>query len=169
MTRTTLLVAALASVLACGPEITDDEPQPIGQLELDYGYWATYGDGWETGEWYRSGRRIQLFPEHNPSLEPMCGILTVEAHDRLEQTIAALDPSVDYDLPPGETCGWSEGPGSRVHLEGFTHSPFSCSWLCCRDELQWIANIYVLAANELSDDPIEVHDQPFPAIEAPCD
>jgi len=170
MTSRRILVSVVTSALACGPAV-DDEPERIGHLEYDYGYWATWGDGWETGEWYRSGRRIELFPEQNPYLTHLCGTLTDEAYDHLERTIAALDPNVDYALPPGESCGWSDGPGSRVHLEGFAHSPFLCDWLCCRDELAWIASTYFLAANELSDDPIEVHGQSFPVIDAdlPCD
>jgi hypothetical protein len=168
--RTAITASALAVLaLACGPSIAD-EREPLGTLEHEYGPWTGGGHGWASGEWYRLDRRIELVPEQNPYLRPMCGTLTDAAYDELEATIAALDPSVDYP-PPADRCGWSEGPSARVHLEGFTHGPFSCDWLCCHDELAWIPSLYFLATNELSEDPIEVHDQPFPVIDIdwPCD
>jgi hypothetical protein len=97
-------------------------------------------------------------------------MLTPEAHSQLERTIAALDPSLDYELAPGE-CSWQDAPSAFVHLEGFAHSPFWCDSFCCRDELGRIPSTYFLATNELSDDPIEVHGQAYPVVDVdePCD
>jgi len=158
---TASIVAAL--IAGCGPSI-DEEPERIGHLE--YEYWPSVGlnVGREAGEWYRSGRRVEFFPEKNPYLVHVCGMLTHEAYGQLERTIAALDPSADYELAPGE-CRWYDAPSAVVHLEGFAHSPFFCDAFCCRDELGRIPGTYFLAANELSDDPIEVHGQQYPVIE----
>lgn len=158
---TAFLVAAF--VLGCGPS-ANDEPDRVGHIEYEYGPWTAPNVGWEAGEWYRSGRRIEFWPEKNPYEPHVCAMLTPEAHDQLERTIAALDPSADYELASGE-CGWSDAPSALVHLEGFAHSPFSCDWLCCRDELARIPSTYFLAANELADDPIEIHGQPYPVID----
>jgi hypothetical protein len=169
MTKAIPTSLAVAFIVACGPSV-DDEPHPLGHLEYEYGPWAAPNVGWEAGEWYRSERRIELLPEKNPFLTHTCAILTEEAYDQLESTIAALDPSVDYELAHGD-CGWSDSPAHRVHLEGFIHSPFWCDWVCCRDELAWIPTTYFLAANELSEDPIEIPGQQYPIVDVdePCD
>jgi hypothetical protein len=103
--RTAITASALAVLaLACGPSIAD-EREPLGTLEHEYGPWTGGGHGWASGEWYRLDRRIELVPEQNPYLRPMCGTLTDAAYDELEATIAALDPSVDYPPPPTDVAG----------------------------------------------------------------
>jgi hypothetical protein len=163
MTKTITAFVVAAFFLGCGPA-ADDEPDRVGHIEYEYGPWAARGVGWEAGEWYRAGRRIELWPEKNPYEPHVCAMLTPEAYDELERTIAALDPNVDYALADGE-CSWQDAPSAVIHIEGFTHSPFWCDWVCCREELVLIPSTYFLAANELSDDPIEIHGEAYPVVD----
>lgn len=121
--------AIMMFVLACGPRDGDDDDIP-SKLE--------YEDS--SARLYRLDRRVDVTYEHEreDGVQRVCGALTDRAYDELEGTLAALDPNVDYgshsaDCMPDEAL---------VHVDGFEHSPFECSYECCHPDLLWAAVVY---------------------------
>lgn len=155
--RTTNTASALilGFVLGCGPSV-DDEPEPLGHLE--YGSYV--------GGWYRLEQRIEYVPDpqYGSYQSPECAYLTEPAFAQIEATLAALDPTVDYDFHQ-EDCLWQDDLFTNIYVEGLEHSPFACGMFCCRDELSGISSIYFFAGNELSEHAIEIPSQPFPVID----
>jgi hypothetical protein len=93
-----------------------------------------------------------------------CGLLTDRADGELESTIAALDPSMDYGYD-AEAQECESSPGAWIHIEGFEHSPFACSWMCCRPELIRAALIYSLVESHFVGLMPLVDGEPYVAIE----
>jgi hypothetical protein len=152
------LLAAFA--VACGHEATD-EPEVPGALEFEHSY----------ARIYRLERRVDIFYVEDMAPERhACGILSERAFGELEETLAALDPRVDYGYDPVvDEC--IEGPGAWIHIEGFEHSPFSCDFLCCRRELARAALIYSFVESYLTDGEVLTWDgEPYVVIDPdqPC-
>jgi hypothetical protein len=150
--KETLIVAIVAWVASCGPEV--DEDMPPGEL--------VYADAIK--EIYRLDRRIEVV-----AVDPMlgrdgCGYLTDRAVDDIETTLASLDPSKDY-VPP-DTCHALE----KVYIEGFEHSPFKCFWMCCHADLVPIALVYFAILSTVTDKPPNIGGEPYIALEPdqPC-
>ncbi|MCX4242526.1 hypothetical protein [Paraliomyxa miuraensis] len=159
MTRPVLpsLFALLA--VACESQVPDD-PEPPGVLEYEHAY----------ARLYRRDRRIDAVLVRGDTESRACGILTEPAHAELEETLAALDPSVDYGYDPQiDDCTWE--PGAWVHVEGMVHSPFSCDFQCCPRGLGRAAVIYMLVETYFSDGRVlEIDGEPYVAIDPdqPC-
>jgi hypothetical protein len=146
---------------ACGPEAADDDGDDTPRGVLVYEHPAS--------ELYRLDRRIEVV-----SVDPMrsrdgCGYLTDRAHDDLETTIDALDPTVDYGEWTG--CLQTHDPKGLVHLDGFAHSPFVCDWDCCHPDLGRVSLVYFIVENNLFDQQPVVDDEPYFALEPgrPCE
>ena len=79
-----IIILPLVIASACGPQV-DDEEHPPGEL--------VYEDSHE--RLYRLDRRVEVVYDYESDvgLEGRCGILTDRAHEELESTLAALDPS----------------------------------------------------------------------------
>jgi len=155
------LVALLLAACDAERGDGDGEPASLGQLE--------YAGG--VNEIYREGHRVEVVVVTEPDHPRACGFLTDRAYDDIEQTIAALDPKVDYDFERGnEPCKYSDSPAAEIYIEGFEHSPFSCDSFCCRPELSTVAITYLHVANNLEGTVLEVDGEPYVAIdpEKPC-
>lgn len=164
--------ASLCALLAvaCGPEATD-EPEAPGVLEYERPQLRLH----------RLDRRIDAFfirymgdVEHHE-----CGMLSERAYTELEETLAALDPAVDYGCnPETQDCN----PETLIHIEGFEHSPFACDVPVdiegsddspfCRPELSHAALIYWLIGSyfEGFEDPFVLDGEPYVVVEPdePC-
>jgi hypothetical protein len=134
----------LACPLACGPSV--DEPEPLGTLE--YGSYA--------GGWYREERRIEFVPdpEHGFS-PPECAYLTQSAERRIEDALAALDPTIDYGFLE-EDCSYQDGLFTKVYVDDLEHSPFACGMFCCRSELVDVSWTYLHAGSNLAGEAFEI-------------
>jgi hypothetical protein len=157
--------------MACGPEAAD-EPEAPGVLEYEHPQMRLY----------RLGRRIDAFfirymgdVEHHE-----CRMLSSRAQAELEDTLAALDPAVDYGCDPEtQDCtpetlihieGFEHSPFAcdvPVHIAGFDQSPFACDFACCRPELSRAALIYWLIGSyfEGFEDPFVFDGEPYVVIE----
>jgi hypothetical protein len=97
---------------------------------------------------YRSNRRVEIVEEDpRHSVRPGCGYLTERAEADINRVLASLDPEGDYRIDV-DACRdrWSHGHFTSVHIEGFTHSPFTCTSIleeCCTDELAPLEALYV--------------------------
>lgn len=135
-----LIMSAIVSfTLACGPEAGDGDDIP-GKLEYEQ----------QEERLHRLDRRVDVSFEYpgEDRVRWECGLLTDRAYDELEGTLAALDPGVDYGYDPDVLeC---ERPGALVHIEGFDHSPFECSYACCHSDLHWAAVVYSMILNNFS-------------------
>ena len=144
-------------MVACGPEAGDENEIP-GMLEYEQLY----------NRVYRIDRRIDAsfeFPgEDRKRWE--CGLLTDRAYDDLEGTLATLDPSIDYSEHRAD-CNTH---GALVHIEGFEHSPFECSYECCHPDLGWAAVIYSMILTNFDGGHPTLDGEPYVAIEPdqPC-
>jgi hypothetical protein len=144
--------------LACGPEAGDEDDLP-GELVYERSFISVY----------RLDRRVDLIIESEHGERRECGLLTELALNELESTIEALDPSVDYGYDAGALdC---IPPGTWVHIEGFEHSPFECSWMCCRSELLWAAFIYSAVISHFYGATPNLDGEPYVAVEPdrPCE
>lgn len=155
---TSKVVAActLALATACGPEI--DEDAPLGFLEYEH----------PEDQFYRLDRRVDIVPVDPSRSTRECGYLTDRAYYDIVDTIASLDPSVDYNDYP---CRPVYDPKGQVHIEGFEHSPFFCDWDCCHPDLFPISTAYFAFENNfVGIDPV-VNDVPYVALEPgrPCE
>jgi hypothetical protein len=150
-------IAVLA--LACGPEASDEDDLP-GKLVYEDSYTKVY----------RLDRRIDLVIEQEHGERRECGFLTDRAHDELEATIDALDPGVDYGYD-ADVLDCNYRPMAWVHIEGFEHSPFECSWMCCRPELIWVAVVYSMVINNVYGATPIYEGEPYVALEPdrPCE
>ena len=150
-----LIIAAFTS--ACGPRV-DDEERPPGEL--------VYEDSFE--RLYRLDRRVEVIfdYERQDGLEGKCGVLTDRAYEELESTLAALDPSVDYGEHPVD-CRPSE---ALVHVDGFEHSPFECSFECCHRDLFSAVFVYTMIFTNFDGGSPTIDGEPYVAIEPdqPC-
>lgn len=145
----------LLSLAVCGPSEANDGTTLPGTLE----YEGTAHDG------YRLDRRVDIVPV-DPDRPASCGYLTDQALRDIEDTIAALDPSVDYGFEAsGQACSYTDSPGARIHLAGFQLSPFSCDELCCHEDLAAIARVCFHVANNLEGTVFEVDGEPYLAID----
>lgn len=147
------ILAAL--VLGCGPEVDDDEGAPPGTLE--------YED--PLARYHRLDRRVDII-----GLDPMvdhsgCGFLTDRAYDELLEALGTLDSQAEYAT---SECEY-EGDG-LVYLEGFTHSPFSCTWYCCHLDLLPVAVVYFAVGSNLDGQYPNIDGEPYVALEPdmPC-
>lgn len=100
--------------MSCGPKPAD-EPEAPAALEYE-------GSDIRL---YRLGRRVDaLYTRYMGDAERHeCGMLSERAYAEFEDTLSALDPEVDYACGP-ETRECT--PATRIHIEGFEHSPFAC-------------------------------------------
>lgn len=154
---TTLAITTF--VLACGPEAGGEKDIP-GRLEYEQ----------RDEQVHRLDRRIDAsfkYPGED-SERWKCGVLTDRAYDELEGTLAALDPSVDYGYDP-DALG-CDRPDALVHIEGFEHSPFECSYACCQPDLYWAAVVYSMILNNFDGIHPVIEGEPYVAIEPdlPC-
>lgn len=153
-----ITLAVMIVVFACGPQAGDESDIP-GKLEFEQ----------SDARLYRLDRRIDASFEYSgDDVQWECGFLTDRAYDDLEGTLAALDPGVDYGYDPEILeC---ERPGTLVHIEGFDHSPFDCSFECCHPDLHWAAIVYVMSLNNFSGITANIEGEPYVAIEPdqPC-
>jgi hypothetical protein len=152
-----ITLAITMFVLACGPEVGEEDDMP-GELVYEQ----------PPERLYRLDRRIEVIfgYEREDGLEGRCGILTDRAYDELEGTLAALDPSVDYGEHPADCDVYS----ALVHIEGFDHSPFECSSSCCHRDLYWAAFVYAMILDNFQGGSPTVDGEPYVAIEPdqPC-
>ena len=152
-----LMSTFMTFVLACGLEAgeTDDVP---GEL--------VYEDSLD--RLYRLDRRVEVLYdyERDDGHEGKCGILTDRAYDEIESTLAALAPSVDYGDHPAD-C---HSHGALVHVDGFEHSPFECSFSCCHRDLYPAAFVYTMILNDFDGAHPTIDGEPYVAIEPdrPC-
>jgi hypothetical protein len=151
--------AIMMFVLACGPQAGEEDDIP-GKLEYEQIY----------NRVYRLDRRIDVIKElpGEDSERRECGFLTDRAYDDLESTLAALDPSIDYGYDPDILeC---ERPEALVHIEGFDHSPFDCSFECCHPDLHWAAIVYSMALTNFFGGYPTIDGEPYVALEPdePC-
>lgn len=133
------------------------------------------------GALYRLDRRVeQVLSEGIHSDHPLCGHLTERAAADIDRTLAELDPEANYQVDI-HACEdeWADGSGSKIHIDGFTYSPFVCGppGACCDDALIPLAGRYNrlfvhLAGNgEAYDEILEMHGvETYPMIEPdePC-
>ncbi|MCX4241336.1 hypothetical protein [Paraliomyxa miuraensis] len=145
---------AIALTLGCGPESGDGD-ELSGTLEYERP---------DEQRIYRQGRRVDILLEEEQGTRRECGALTDRALGDIEGTISELDPSVDYDHDPDVLeC---DRPGAWIHIEGFEHSPFECSWECCQPELMPAAVAYLMiVTNVRYSTPVEVDGEPYVAVE----
>ena len=114
---------------------------------------------------YRLDRRVDMVGV-DPAVDPSgCGLLTDRAHEDIVGTLDGLDPNAEYIWPE---CEYS--PEGLVHLDGFTHSPFGCSWYCCHRDLLRIAVAYFAAGSNLDGQRPNIDGEPYVALEPdmPC-
>jgi hypothetical protein len=177
MTRflSVLALAVAWPVVSCGPE-APDEPEAPGALEYDA----------PDMRLYRLGRRVDAFYVGYMGVEQHeCGMMSERARDELEGIFSALDPEADYGCDP-ETRDCT--PETRIHIEGFEHSPFACDipvtivnfedppyvceFVCCVPGLARAALIYWLIGMYFggAKDPFVFGGEPYVAIEPdePC-
>lgn len=97
---------------------------------------------------YRSDRRVEIVAEDPQySARPGCGHLTERAEAEIDRVLASLDPERDYGIDV-DACSdrWSDGQFVKVHIEGFTYSPFVCTSIleeCCSDEVAPLEALYL--------------------------
>jgi hypothetical protein len=154
MRKPLITLAMMMFVLACGPEAGEEDDIP-GKLEYEQ----------PLDRVYRVDHRIDVifeYPGDNGERRD-CGLLTDRAYDELESTLAALDPSVDYGYDPDVLdCERSD---ALVHIEGFEHSPFECSYDCCHPDLYWAAVVYSMILNNFWGGYPTIDGEPYVAIE----
>jgi hypothetical protein len=153
--RRFILASSVASlVMSCGPEAAE-EPVPRGALEFEHSYVRIY----------REDRYVDVVLVEQGGERRECGTLSERVYDELEDTLAGLDPRVNYGYDSRiDEC--IEPPGAEIHIEGFEHSPFSCDFLCCRQELARAALIYMLLETYFSDGEVLVFDgEPYVVVE----
>jgi len=162
-TATIIAATIIALALGCGPEVRDgddddDGDEISGSLEYEHAY----------ARIYRAERRVDAVLWEANGERRVCGVLTDRAHEELEDTLANLDPSVDYGHDPAtQDCT----PAAQIHVAGLPHSPFECSWQCCRPELMRAALIYLFIESHFSyGKPLELDGEPYVAVEpgVPC-
>lgn len=158
-----LIASFLASlVIACEPDASEP-PEPPGTLEYEHPYVRIY----------RADRRVDIVIPREDGERLECGILTERAYTELEDTLRALDPNKDYGYDP-DVVECADPPGAWVHVEGFEHSPFSCTSLCCQPDLVRAALIYFLVETYFkyqgAGGVLEIDGEPYVAIEPdqPC-
>jgi hypothetical protein len=156
MRKPVLMFAMLTFGLACGPEEGDE-----GDVPGDLVYEQLYN------HMYRQDRRIDVIKElpREDAERRECGFLTDRAYDDLESTLAALEPSADY--APDAGCSTY---GALVHVDGFEHSPFECSYECCHPDLRRAAIVYSVILNNFIGLMPPYDGEPYAAIEPdpPC-
>jgi hypothetical protein len=142
--------------LSCGPEVAD-EPEALGTLEYEHSY----------ARIHRTEQRVEIVHVQRETERRECGILTERAYTELEDTLAALEPDVNYGhVPEAQDCT----PGARIHIEGFEHSPFACDFQCCQRELARAGLIYSLVEYHFDGGTLEFDGEPYVVVEAeePC-
>lgn len=148
--------SVLAVFLAgCGPEDGNDEHEPPGTLEYEM----------PVAKFYRLERRVEMVGV-DPSVDPSgCGFLTDRAYEDLAGALDGLDPNAEYAPPE---CEYS--PEASVYLEGFTRSPFGCSWYCCHRDLLPIAVVYFAVGSTLDGPDPNINGEIYVALEPdmPC-
>lgn len=156
MRKPIITLVIMTFLIACGPEAGEEDDIP-GELEYEQIY----------NRVYRLDRRIDVIKElPGEDIERReCGFLTQRAHDDLENTLAALEPSADYD--PDAMCNTH---GALVHIDGFEHSPFDCTYECCHPDLIRAAIVYHVILNNFIGLMPPYDGEPYVAIEPdqPC-
>lgn len=157
MSKTIIVLTMATFASACGRHM-DDDAHPPGEL--------AYEDAFE--RLYRLDRRVEVIYdyERDDGLEGQCGTLTDRAYDELESTLSALDPSVDYGEHPAG-CSTS---GVLIHVDGFEHSPFECSFECCHPDLYSAVFVYTMVFTNFDGGHPTIDGEPYVAIEPdqPC-
>jgi hypothetical protein len=152
-----ITLAVMMFTLACGPEAGGEDDIP-GKLEYEQIY----------NRVYRLDRRIDVSFETENGERWECGMLTDRAYEELETTLAALDPNTDYGYDPDVLdCERSQ---ALVHIEGFAHSPFNCSYRCCHPDLHGAVVVYSMILNNFYGAHPTIDGEPYVAIEPddPC-
>lgn len=156
MKRLVTATAFASLIPSCGPEVAE-EPEALGTLEYEHSY----------ARIYRSEHRVEIIHVQRETDRHECGILTERAYTELEETLAALDPDVDYGYDSeDQDCT----PGGFIHIEGFEHSPFACDFQCCRRELARAGLIYSLIEYHFDGGTLEFDGEPYVVVEPnePC-
>lgn len=147
--------AFLVAAMGCGPDVPDEDAPP-GALEYEM----------PVARFYRLDRRVDVVGV-DPAVDPSgCGLLTDRAHGDIVDTLDGLDPTAEYAWPE---CAHGP-PEASIHLEGFTHSPFGCSWYCCHPDLLRIAVAYFAVGSNLDGQRPNIDGEPYVALEpdVPC-
>jgi len=154
-----MIAGVLVLSLGCGPEAPVDDMEPPGELVYEH----------PVSAFYRLDRRVEVVALDPNLSRDGCGYLTDRAYDDLERTVAALDPSADYD--EGVGCFEQAEPKGLLYLEGFEHSPFLCDGDCCHADLGRIALVYSMVENNLVGLEPVVDGEPYVALEPdqPCE
>ncbi len=135
------MIGVLGIVSGLGCQAAEPEPGPVAGFaeyrldtpeSLPESHYEIYRDGREV-RWEWTGR----------DEPPRCRVLSEWAYQDIERTIAALDPAGRYDSEDCDSNGLGFLAEPNVYLEGFDHSPFMCSTLCCMSELAPIAWVYL--------------------------
>jgi hypothetical protein len=157
MGKPPITLAIMTFVLACGPQAGEEDDIP-GKLEYEQLY----------NRVYRLDRRIDVIKElpGEDGERRECGFLTDRAYDELEGTLATLDPGVDYGEHPAD-C---DTHAALVHVEGFAHSPFECTYECCHPDLIQAAVVHTMILNNFYGGYPTIDGEPYVAIEPdrPC-
>jgi hypothetical protein len=139
----------------CGPEHGEGGDEPPGTLEYEI----------PTARFYRLERRVDMIGV-DPAVDSSgCGFLTDRAYQDLVSALDQIDPNAEYMAPECEYD--SEG---MVHLEGFTHGPFACSFYCCHPDLLPIAVVYFAVGSTLDGPDPNIDGEIYVALEpdVPC-
>ncbi|MCX4241835.1 hypothetical protein [Paraliomyxa miuraensis] len=158
--RRVITAAVLLSLgMGCEPELQREPEPPPGVLEYEHPY----------AQLHRLDRRVDAVLVEGEAERRECGILSERAYTELTDTLAALDPRMDYGYDP-EVQDCTSDPGAWVHVDGFENSPFLCSWNCCHSDLIRAALIYSIVEANLQGGGANVDGEPYITIEpdTPC-
>ncbi len=120
-TRGISSIVAFALVGGLGCEGSTDDPA-LGDL--------VYSG--PSGGLYRLDRRVEYVAQGSESPpSPGCGYLTERADVEIDQSLKELDPEADYAIDEAACERWwgQDATSTRLHIEGFVHSPFICAGL----------------------------------------
>ena len=154
MRKTVMISAIVALAVGCGPE-PPDEDTPPGTLEYEI----------PVARFYRLDRRVDIVGV-DPSVDRSgCGLLTDRAYDEFIETLETLDPNAEYTRSDCE-----QSPDGLLHLDGFEHSPFACSWYCCHVDLRPLSVVYFAVGSNLYGQQPNIDGEPYVALEpdTPC-
>jgi hypothetical protein len=145
-------IAALAA--GCGPE-APDENEPPGMLEYEI----------RVARFYRLDRRVDMIGVDPMNDRSGCGFLTDRAYEDIVGTLENLDPNARYTR---SNC--THRADGLLYIEGFSHSPFACSWYCCHDDLLPIGIAYFAVGSTLYGPDPNINGEIYVSLEPdmPC-
>lgn len=142
------------ATLGCGPEASEGADVP-GMLEYEI----------PTARFYRLDRRVDIVGVDPMNDRSGCGFLTDRAYEDLTGTLEGIDSNAEYTR---SDCTYS--PDGLLYIEGFTYSPFPCTWYCCHDELLPAAIVYFAVGSALYGPDPNINGEIYVALEPdnPC-